>query len=373
MAHAARPSIPVFRPLLPTADEILPYLREIDATRWYSNFGPLVMRFEQRLARHFGIDADELITSANATLALAQTLRALAPAGAGVCVMPSWTFSATPSAAVWAGLEPYFVDVDPHSWAISPDHVRQVMKTRQVGAVIVVAPFGAPLDLSVWDAFTHETGVPVIVDAASGFDSYATIAARLSTTPIVISLQATKVFGIGEGAIVLAHDRKLRIAIREYGNFGFSGTRESVVPGLNAKMTEYAAAVGLATLEIWPERRRQWAELTRRFQDGVRRIQGLTTNPGLGEGWVSSYGIVQFADAGLARAAEASLTAAGVETRRWWGKGCHLQAAFSGYGREDMDHTTRIGDQSLGLPFWLGLSDADLQAGFDALTSMAPV
>src|SRR3989442_687951 len=108
--------IPVLRPLLRTAGEILPYLEAIDAGRWYTNSGPLLQQFEGRLAEHFGVETTELVTASNATLAIAQSLRAMgAPAGS-LCVMPSWTFVATAAAAVWAGLEPYFIDVDPGTW-----------------------------------------------------------------------------------------------------------------------------------------------------------------------------------------------------------------------------------------------------------------
>src|SRR5712672_2603620 len=100
---------PVLRPLLPTVDKVLPYLQAMDVARWYTNHGPLVKAFETELAKHFGVATSELATASNATLAIAQSLRALgAPAGS-LCVMPSWTFVATAAAAVWAGLEPFFI------------------------------------------------------------------------------------------------------------------------------------------------------------------------------------------------------------------------------------------------------------------------
>ena len=144
---------PILRPLLPTAEKLLPYLQQIDGNRWYTNYGPLVQRFEASLAKHFQVGPNELTTSTNATLALSQTLLARGVTAGSACVMPAWTFVATPAAAIWAGLEPYFVDVDAATWLITPDHVREVMLTRKVGAVIVVSAFGAPLDLGTWDDF----------------------------------------------------------------------------------------------------------------------------------------------------------------------------------------------------------------------------
>ena len=96
--------IKVARPLLPPAERLLPYLRQVDSNRWYSNWGPLVMELERRLAVHFGTAPEELVTVANGTLGLSLALMAKkAPAGDYV-MMTSWTFTATPLSALSAGL-----------------------------------------------------------------------------------------------------------------------------------------------------------------------------------------------------------------------------------------------------------------------------
>ncbi|MET0183006.1 MAG: DegT/DnrJ/EryC1/StrS family aminotransferase, partial [Caulobacterales bacterium] len=96
--------IPVCRPWAPPAHAIAPYLERIDAARWYSNFGPLVLELEDRLAARFQ-SGTRIVTVTNGTLALALTLRARAPRG-GLCLIPSWTFVATAHAALLAGLTP---------------------------------------------------------------------------------------------------------------------------------------------------------------------------------------------------------------------------------------------------------------------------
>ena len=190
--------IPIMRPKLPPVEALLPYLREIDESRWYSNFGPLLRRFQARLAEHFDVPVEGVACVANGTLALTVGLMALGVREGSRCVMPSWTFIATPSAACAAGLKPYFVDVDAQSWAIDPNAVRPLIGREDICAVIPVSPFGAPIDRAAWDRFTEETGTPVIIDAAAGFDTVARIPAmRPGRTPIMISLHATKPFGVG--------------------------------------------------------------------------------------------------------------------------------------------------------------------------------
>lgn len=362
---------PVFKPLLPTADKLLPYIEKIDANRWYTNYGSLVLDFERGLARHFGVATAELTTSANATSAIAQTLRALGAPRDSLCVMPSWTFVATPAAALSAGLEPYFIDVDPTDWLIRPEQVLEIARSRQVGAVIVVSAFGAPLDIAAWDEFTRASGIPVLIDAASGFDSFG--APRLpeaSITPVVISLHATKVSGVGEGAVVVTRDAACAALIRSYGNFGFSVAREAGVPGINAKMSEYTGAIGLAMLAEWPQRRAGWRRLSEQFAAEISATPGLRAAPGFNQGWVSSYGLVQFEPGVRAAEVASALRRRGIDSRQWWGRGCHGQPAYRPYGRGRLATTEALADQVLGLPFWLGLDAADLAEIFAQLRAV---
>src|ERR1039457_1626930 len=154
-----------------SAPEILPYLQAIDEARWYSNYGPLVTRLEQQLARRLGMTTGGVVTTASATAGLTAALLARrAPAGS-FCLMPSWTFAATAHAARAAGLIPWFHDVLRSTWALDPGAVRETLKrlAGKVGAVIAVSPFGAPLQLAPWRGLEEKTGIPGVGDAAAGF------------------------------------------------------------------------------------------------------------------------------------------------------------------------------------------------------------
>src|SRR5262249_5036842 len=160
------------------------YLEAIDESCWYSNYGPLVTRLEQRLSRHLGLD-DCVITTANATLGLTASLLARgAPEGA-LCLMPSWTFAATAHAARAARMIPCFHDVERETWALDPEAVMLSLSriSAPVGAVIVVSPFGAGLDTAAWQEFESKTGVRVVADGAAAFDTV-----RPCAIPTVVSL-----------------------------------------------------------------------------------------------------------------------------------------------------------------------------------------
>jgi dTDP-4-amino-4,6-dideoxygalactose transaminase len=364
-------TVPVHRPRLPVAERLLPYLRRIDEARWYTNFGPLVTEFEERVAGLFGVPASAVATQANGTQSLTVGLRALGAAPRSLCLMPSWTFVASAAAVMAADLIPYFVDVDKSSWTLSPDRVlAKAGELENVGAVMVVSAFGAPLDTAVWDRFTETTRIPVLIDAAASFDSIAmTAASPLGSTPQMLSLHATKSFGIGEGGLLMSGDDTFMLRARRIANFGFESERMSVSRGINAKLSEYAAAVGLAALDAWPETRRQWSERTAAYVHRLRDIPGVVLSPGYGEGWVSSYCNIEAS--GGAEQTGAQLARAGIATRRWWGPGCHAQTAYREFAKGALPVTEELAELVLGLPFSVDISDAEIDHVVETLRTVS--
>src|SRR5262249_50811428 len=149
----------------------------------------------------------------------------------------------------------WFLDVDPKTWALDPDKVADEVARAPapVGAVMPVAPFGLPLDMGAWEAFRSQTGLAVVIDAAAAFDSLSP-----SAVTSVVSMNATKAFGIGEGGFVVSTDDAIRQTVRMRANFGFLGSREAQVAAFNAKLSEYQAAVGHAALDEWAPARADW-------------------------------------------------------------------------------------------------------------------
>jgi dTDP-4-amino-4,6-dideoxygalactose transaminase len=344
---------------MPSAGRLLPYLERIDEARWYSNFGPLLREFETRLAERFAAPA-RIATVASGTLGLALALKAMgAPAGT-LCAMPSWTFVATAHAAIQAGMTPWFIDVDPDSWMLRPGEVRAAMEAAPgpVGAVIPVCAFGHVPDLSGWAALAEETGIPILLDAAAAFDALDDL-----PIPAMVSLHATKVLGSGEGGFVAARDEALIKRVRELTSFGFRGSRISQLSATNAKLSEYAAAVGLASLDQWMAVRLRYMLAAQRLRialiDAPVRFQ-----PGWGDAWISSVCVVRLPD-GSADRVEAELRTFGVDTRRWWGMGCHANPAFETAPRTALPVTGMLGASTIGLPFAMDLEpdEIDLIAG----------
>ena len=363
--RAAR--IPVAVPAMPRASDLAPYLERIDAAGWYSNFGPLVLEFEARLAARFGTDAT-VVTVANGTLALTLALEALGLPRGSLCALPSWTFVATAHAVRMAGLVPWFVDVHPEAGELTPEGLLAALPEAPgpVAVAMPVAVMGRPMSPAAWRAFQDATGVKVIIDAAAGFD-----AATSAEVPVMVSLHATKTLGVGEGGFIASEDPEFSTRLRAMTNFAFMGDRVSRHVATNAKLSEYSAAVGLAALDQWPTTRNRYAAAARRLRIALADRKEVTFQEGWGTNWISSTCVVRLPE-GTADPVEASLSANGVDTRRWWGSGCHVAPAFRDCPASALPVTEALAASSLGLPFFSDLGGAQIQKIASALRSALP-
>jgi dTDP-4-amino-4,6-dideoxygalactose transaminase len=276
-------------PDLPSAEEILPFLREIDANRWYSNFGPLVTRFEQAFAQtmakaHGEAKPFQAVTTCSGYNAITIGLRLLGLGPDKTVLVPAITFPACPLAVENIGAKTILCDVDPQEWTITPSIARKVAEHTKIDAVMPVCLYGKPLDAQAWDAFTQETGIPVLMDAASAIESQ-----RYLTRGLVVhSLHATKPFGIGEGGLLVTADPELALKARQISNFG-TVERITRCGGENGKMSEYHAAVGLAQLDRWAGiKKRRQAVLDLYNREFVLFPESVVLQPDINEAVVSS-------------------------------------------------------------------------------------
>ena len=357
--------IPLLAAQLPSLDYLAPYLACIDRNRWYSNFGPLVEQLETRLSETFATAdgaAPHVITVGNGTAGIDLALRALGlPAGAPVLV-PALTFIATATAVLSAGLTPVVCDVDPDSWLLTPDLASKVLAGMPLRAVVPVAAYGCPQDTQGWSRFHAETGLPVVIDAAAAFGNQMDCGPTCS----VYSLHATKPLAAGEGGFVVTRDWEFAQAVRQLSNFGINLTASDIAPigavtmvGTNAKMSEYHAAVGLASLDEWPENSTRRRKIYRAYTEAIRTI------PRLKSSWqtaptdcVRSVCCLLLDSRRHRDYAEAVLAAAGVGTRRWYLPLVDRHPAFAHITHHPTPVADAIAERLLGIPFHLNLDSA---------------
>lgn len=356
MAEIEHDFIRIMSPLLPVAEKILPYLRRIDEAGIYSNFGPLEKEFSKKLSNYFQIPNEWVATCSNATLALQGALETSGASTDIIWELPAWTFTATAAALNSSGYSGKFVDVDIQG---------KMIPSSRAKAIIDVLPFG-----DSWDnSRLSESLEFVVVDAAASFDALANFPRDLDRHfGMILSFHATKILPAGEGAIFISNSPEWVEKFRNWTKFGMESGRISSFPGTNAKMSEYSAAVGLASFEDWPRVRLSWVKLI----ENALRISnqfGLRCCGTLEKGIVTPYWIVELNSEFEKIAFVDHLENLKIETRNWWESGCHTMPAYAHFERQDLSTTELIASRSVALPFHLRLTEMDWQRIESAFSS----
>jgi dTDP-4-amino-4,6-dideoxygalactose transaminase len=245
--------IPFIRPSFPKPAELAEEFAEIVNANWYTNFGPKVRQFARALGEYLGPDL-HVATFANATSALIAALYATVGPGTRdrYLLMPSFTFIAVGHAALWAGYRPWFIDVDPDTWQPSAPSARAVLEHSRdrVAGILLANVFGVGNpQIGDWEDLAAQWDLPIVLDSAAGFGSAYADGERLGGRGAceIFSFHATKPFAIGEGGALVSRDPWLVEQARKFGDFGFAG-RECTQFGMNGKMQEICAAIGLRQL-----------------------------------------------------------------------------------------------------------------------------
>lgn len=346
---------PLRRSRLPRTEEIVPYLEGIDDRKWYSNFGPLSEEFEHRLAARFGVESEQLQLTSSATIGLYLALTALDLPKGSYCAVPSLTFPATVSAVMLAGLAPVFIDIDPDTLTISTRALLQAANRYNIAAAVPVSFFGSPLSAPHWVDAVSGSNIKIVFDAAWCFDSL-----EPSTIPSVVSLHATKVFGIGEGGFLSCLDRDLVQVVRRNSNFGMTVSRDIVSFGINGKLSEYSAAVGLAALDSWNERRSEMLRIQESYVSALKGVDGLKVLSHHTEEYISGSMCIAL-DKPAKPTLHQTLKSKSIEARYWWGRPCHTLTAFQNLKAIDLETTNDISSRVVNLPFYEGLSVEDVE------------
>ena len=239
--------IPFLRPNIPTIEDFKKYLNKSYDTRIFSNNGPCTQELETRLQTYMGVGYKPVLMC-NATIALTVLLEAFNLNNADILI-PSFTFSATAHSVLNAKCKPILVDIDDDLYMCLKDASKKI--TKNTKAMIVVHTVGYVPEYKKYEEFAKENNLILI------FDSAATLGASYSDgkkvgiagDAEVFSLHATKTFGIGEGSLVTSKHGKVLDICRQMINFGFE-QHNSTMFGTNAKISEFHAAVGLATLDV---------------------------------------------------------------------------------------------------------------------------
>jgi len=274
----------VTRPLLPPLEELSKSLQDIWDAQWLTNNGAKHKELENKLGDYLKVPQLSLFN--NGTIALLVAIKALELTGE--VITTPFTFAATAHSISWMGLEPVFVDIDPVTMCIDPKRIEEAI-TPRTSAIMPVHVFGTPCDVKAIQEIADRYNLKVIYDAAHAFGT------EIDGTGIgnfgditMYSFHATKLFNSAEGGALACKSEELKKKIDLLKNFGIKNEEEVIEVGINGKMNELQAAMGLAVLEHIEEERQKRAIIKQTYIENLKDIPGIKLMPDL-PGVRSSY------------------------------------------------------------------------------------
>lgn len=262
----------VTRPTLPSLDEYAGLLEGVWERQWLTNEGELHQRLERELCEFLGVEHLNLFC--NGTIALLVALQALGIDEGEVITTP-FTFPATVHVLDWNRLVPVFCDIDPVTFNLYVDRIEESI-TPNTRAILGVHVYGNPCDVERIQEIADRHGLYVIYDAAHAFG------VQYKGRPILqygdmsmVSFHATKLFTTGEGGALAPKSAEHYARVNLLKNFGIAGEESVIGPGINGKMNEFQAALGLLCLKSVDEEIVRRREVARMYGEGLKNVSGV--------------------------------------------------------------------------------------------------
>ncbi|MHB1116415.1 DegT/DnrJ/EryC1/StrS family aminotransferase [Sideroxydans sp.] len=268
-----KPNEPIYvtRPVLPPLEEFLPYLQQIWDSKVLTNGGSFHQQLERALCDYLGVKYISLFT--NGTIGLVTALQALRITGE--VITTPYSFVATAHSLLWNGIKPVFVDIHPDTLNLDPAKIEAAI-TPSTTAILAVHVYGHPCDVDAIQKIADNYNLKVIYDAAHAFGVQYHSGSLLNHGDLsVLSFHATKVFNTFEGGAIVSPDAKTKQRIDHLKNFGFVDEVTVIAPGINGKMSEFNAALGLLQLKGIDAALQQRKAIDTRYRQAFSGVKGI--------------------------------------------------------------------------------------------------
>jgi dTDP-4-amino-4,6-dideoxygalactose transaminase len=261
----------VNKPTLPELSEFIPYLEKIWESKRLTNIGEFHKQLENELAEFLGVKHVSLF--ANGTLALIAALQVMRISGE--VITTPYSFVATTHAIKWNGMTPVFCDIEPETCNINPEKIEALI-TPKTTAIVPVHIYGNPCDVEKIGEIADVYGLKVIYDAAHAFNVKINNESVLNFGDLsVLSFHATKIYNTFEGGAVISHDEKTKKRLDYLKNFGFADETTVIAPGINAKMNEMQAALGILQLKDVEKNTLKRKRIAEKYREVFSEIDGI--------------------------------------------------------------------------------------------------
>jgi len=354
----------VTRPLLPDLSELTERLKEVWDAEWLTNNGEQHRLLEEKLTRV--LKAPYLSLFNNGTIALIVACQGLGLTGE--VITTPFTFPATPHVLSWNNISPVFCDIDPVTMNIDADRIEPLITPRTTG-ILGVHVFGTPCDVEKIQEVAGRHGLRVVYDAAHAFG--VEIKGRGIGTfgdITMFSFHATKLYHTAEGGALAYNDGDLKPTIDLLKNFGIKSEEEVVMPGINGKMNELQAALGLVLLDYVEAEREKRAKLLDVYTEHLRGLEGVTitadATPEIKKSF--QYFVIRIDERLFGASRDFvydEFKKYNVFTRKYFYPLCSDYPCYKGLASSGPEHhpvAEKVASEVLSLPFYGGLTEDDV-------------
>lgn len=352
--------ISVSRPYLPDRARLDKHIDRIYVSNCLTNNGPLVRELTDRLEDYLGVS--NLLLVSNGTLALQIAYRTLGLGtedGKSEAITTPFSFIATSSSLKWQGIQPVFADIDSETWCLDPARVEGVVNNRTCG-LVPVHVFGNGCEVEALEKIAKEHGLKVIYDGAHAFGiNYKGSSILNQGDATTLSFHATKLFHTIEGGAIIFRHRDDLDRAKLMINFGLTGSECPNHVGINCKMNEFQAAMGLSVLDDIDMiflARKEICEQYRRSLGEVLKLQKFNINCTQN----NAYFPVLFDSESSLLFAKAALEEKGVFPRRYFYPSLDTLEYLG--SRKGQDVSGSISTRILCLPVYVGLSSMEVRS-----------
>lgn len=263
----------VTSPLLPSIEDFTDQVKEIYDSKWLTNMGSKHKALEEALTVELKVPHAQLFN--NGTIALLTAIKALdLPTGSEIITTP-FTFAATPHCISWNGCKPIFCDIEPDTMTIDANKIENLI-TPNTSAILGVHVYGFPCNVKKIDELAKKHNLKVIYDAAHAFSTEIDGVGIGNFGDITMfSFHATKLFNTIEGGCLTYKDETLIKKIYNLRNFGIQSEELVETVGINGKMNEFCAAMGLENLKIYKEEQEKRKQIKAIYDEKLSKVKGI--------------------------------------------------------------------------------------------------
>jgi dTDP-4-amino-4,6-dideoxygalactose transaminase len=356
--------LPFMRPTLPELGQVIAEYQSAYCQGFLTN-AEVVARLESAVAERLRVKHCVAVSSCTSGLML--VLRALGLQGE--VILPSFTFFATGHAVLWNGLKPVFANSDADTWNISPADIEKKI-TKATSAILAVHLYGNPCDVAALEAIARRHNLKLVFDAAHAFGSeYRGVPVGSFGNAEVFSLSPTKLLVAGEGGLVTTNDAKLAAAVRAMRNYGDVGAYNPKWLGMNARMTEFNAALALSGIPLMDAKVRRRNAISKMYTEILSSLPGIrlqSVHPDDTHAYkdYSIHVTQQILGLNREQLAEA-LRLEIIPTKKYFHPPLHQQFLYSRFHDRqvsDLTQTEYIADGILSLPIYESLADEAVRA-----------